>query len=177
MKMAHPQSNGAAIGLTAANAQRTPRQLHRIRTVRRQQGVTLRTVARRLKITVAQVRTLEDETTDIPVSVLYQLQDVLRVPLAELLLEQDGTPSSAPVQFRAQLVRLMKSARALLENVKSARLQRMAETIVEQLITIMPELKDVTSWHTVGPRRSLEDMGRIAEHPLPDIPWQEPAIK
>jgi hypothetical protein len=32
----------------------------------------------------------------------------------------------------------------------------------------MPELKEVSPWHSVGQRRSLDEMGRIAENPLGD---------
>jgi hypothetical protein len=32
----------------------------------------------------------------------------------------------------------------------------------------MPELKDVSPWHSVGQRRTQHELGRIAEHPLPD---------
>ena len=28
----------------------------------------------------------------------------------------------------------------------------------------MPELKDVTPWHSIGNRRTLEELGRIMEH-------------
>ena len=33
---------------------------------------------------------------------------------------------------------------------------------------LMPELKEVSPWHSVGQRRSLDEMGRIAEQPLGD---------
>jgi hypothetical protein len=32
----------------------------------------------------------------------------------------------------------------------------------------MPELAEVSSWHTVGQRRGLEEMGRIAEQTIAD---------
>ena len=33
---------------------------------------------------------------------------------------------------------------------------------------VMPELKEVSPWHTVGQRRSLEEMGRAAEQVIDD---------
>jgi hypothetical protein len=33
----------------------------------------------------------------------------------------------------------------------------------------MPELKDVSPWHSVGQRRSLDELGRIAEQPFSDV--------
>jgi hypothetical protein len=44
----------------------------------------------------------------------------------------------------------------------------MAENLVEQLLELMPELAEVSPWHSVGQRRSLEEMGRIAEQPVCD---------
>ena len=43
------------------------------------------------------------------------------------------------------------------------------ELAMEQaLIEIMPELKEVAAWPTVGHRRTADEVGRIAEHPVPD---------
>ena len=44
----------------------------------------------------------------------------------------------------------------------------MAENLVEQLLELMPELKEVSPWHSVGQRRSLDEMGRIAEMQIGD---------
>ena len=44
--------------------------LHRLRQVRRQEGVGLRAIARHLDTTVADVKYLELATTDLPLSVL-----------------------------------------------------------------------------------------------------------
>ena len=63
------------------------RPLHRVGAVRRLQGVTRRTVARRLNVDVTQVKLQEQETTDLPLSTLYEWQEVLDVPVAELLVE------------------------------------------------------------------------------------------
>jgi len=40
--------------------------------------------------------------------------------------------------------------------------------LAEQLIEVMPELRGVGPWHSVGQRRSLDEWGRIAEQTLPD---------
>jgi hypothetical protein len=42
----------------------------------------------------------------------------------------------------------------------------MAQTLVEQLIEIMPELRGVSAWHTVGKRRRLDELGVAAERSL-----------
>ena len=62
-------------------------------------------------------------------------------------------PLSAPVMKRAQMVRLMKTAQAILERSSQPSIRRMAQTMTEQLIEIMPELADVGPWHAVGKRR------------------------
>jgi hypothetical protein len=38
----------------------------------------------------------------------------------------------------------------------------------EQLVELMPELKDVAPWHSVGQRRTPEELGRAADRVLPD---------
>jgi hypothetical protein len=42
----------------------------------------------------------------------------------------------------------------------------MVEMLVEQILEIMPELSDVTPWHTVGQRRTLDDLGRSGRSPV-----------
>lgn len=152
--------NGTAAGLPAAQ-----RALHRLAEVRRLQGVTRRTMARRLDTDVHQVKRQEHETTDLPLSELYRWQEVLDVPVSELLVESDD-PLSTPVMKRAQLVRLMKTATAILHRSQQAGIQRMAQVLVDQLIEIMPELADVHPWHAVGKRRSQEELGQAAERGL-----------
>jgi transcriptional regulator with XRE-family HTH domain len=145
-----------------------PRQhYHRVRTVRRQQGMSLRTAARRLGTSIGEARALEDETEDLRLSDLHRWQAALDVPLTELLADPD-TPLSQPVRERAQMVRVMKSAAALLEMAPTPQLQRLAQNLVEQLITLMPELRGVGAWHSVGQRRGLEEYGAIMDRRMPD---------
>ena len=67
---------------------------------------------------------------------------------------------------RAQLVRVMKTVLAILEEAKQAPIRRMAQTMVDQLIEIMPELQGVSPWHAVGKRRRRDDYGIAAERRL-----------
>jgi transcriptional regulator with XRE-family HTH domain len=145
----------------------SPKPLHRLASVRRQQGVSLRNMARRLKVDVSAVCQQEQETSDLPLSILYEWQKVLDVPVAELLVDSDG-PLSAPVMERARLVKLMKTAAAIMEKAHTPSMRRMVTMLVEQLVEIMPELRDVAPWHTVGQRRTLDDYGRAVERQLPD---------
>ena len=141
------------------------RPLHRLAAVRLREGVSRRTVARRLKTDVAHVKSQEDEHADIPLSTLYQWQSVLDVPVSELLVESDD-PLSAPVMRRAQLVRLMKTATTILDRSQQVSIRRMAQTLIEQLLEVMPELRSVTPWHAVGQRRTRSELGQAARRHL-----------
>jgi transcriptional regulator with XRE-family HTH domain len=141
--------------------------LHRIASVREQQGVSLRAVSRQMGTEVRRLRSEEDETSDLRLSDLYRWQRVLDVPVSELLVEP-GTSLSHPVMERAQLLRLMKTAQSILENSRSPGVRRMAQVMVDQLIEMMPELESVGGWHTVGQRRRLDEYGRVVERCIPE---------
>lgn len=160
--------NGVPSGQSLADCGNGPsRPGHRIREVRLQQGLTLRTVGRHMGVSMRQLRAEEEGRVDLRLSDLYRWQEVLGVPLEDLLCEPDGS-LSRPIMERAQMVRVMKTAAAILENAPTPRLERLAQTLVEQLIEIMPELKHVNSWHAVGQRRSLDELGRVAERQISD---------
>ena len=139
--------------------------MHRISTVRRQQGLSLRSASRQLGADLKTVRGQEAEDADIRLSDLYAWQAVLGVPISELLNEP-STPLSRPVMERARLVRIMKTVKAIIETSSSPRVTRLAQTLIQQLVEVMPELADVGPWHSVGQRRSLDEYGRAAERLL-----------
>jgi len=137
------------------------RPLHRLAEIRRRQGVTRRTIARRLNTDIGTIKSQEQPDADLRLSILYAWQEVLDVPVSELLVETEE-PLSTPVQKRAQLVRIMKTAAAILERSQQPSIRRMAEMMVEQLCEIMPELGDVSPWHAVGRRRTQDELGQAA---------------
>jgi transcriptional regulator with XRE-family HTH domain len=141
------------------------RPMHRLKTVRRQEGVSQSTVARRLGVPLGEIKCQEEESTDLPLSQLYKWQEVLQVPLMELLAESDE-PLSAGVMQRAKLVRLMKTARAIQQRARQVGVQRMAEVLVQQLVELMPELEDVTPWPEVGQPRTLSELGQVVQRRL-----------
>jgi transcriptional regulator with XRE-family HTH domain len=143
------------------------RSLHRIQEVRLQQGMSLRTAARQLGTDVRSIRAQEQAQADLKLSDLYRWQEALEVPIGELLVEDDE-PLSRSIRERSQLVKIMKSARAILETAETVATRHMAENLVGQLTELMPELAEVSPWHSVGQRRSLDEMGRIAEQPISD---------
>jgi len=144
-----------------------PMKLHHIADVRRQQGVSLRSAARRMKLELGKVRESERPDHDMLLSMLYRWQDALEVPVADLLIERDD-PLSQPIKTRAHLVRVMKTVMAIREKANDQMLQRLADMLVDQLTQIMPELAEVSPWHTVGQRRSLDEWGRIGEQTVSD---------
>jgi transcriptional regulator with XRE-family HTH domain len=141
--------------------------LHRIADVRRRQDISARSAARRLRVSIDEVRRQEEPANDMLLSELLRWQQALDVPLAELLVETDG-PLSEPVMIRARLLRIMKTVRAIQEAATNSSIQRFATMLEEQLVDLMPELKDVAAWHSIGHRRPLNELGRIAERVVPD---------
>ena len=149
------------------------RPLHRVGEVRRQQGVSLRSAARRLGTSVDDVRRQEQASCDMSLKELYRWQQALEVPVTDLLVEAEG-PLSQPVLTRARLLRVMKTARAIHESTHQVPIQRLSSMLEQQLIELMPELKDVSAWHSVGQRRTKDELGRIAEQPIPSSLFMEP---
>jgi hypothetical protein len=145
----------------------TRRQLHRICDVRQEQGVSIRSAARRLGISMQEVREQENPCHDLPLSQLSRWQEVLEVPLADLLVDSSG-PLSEPVNQRARMLRVMKTVKAISESASDLPVQRLAAMLITQLVEVMPELKEVSAWHTVGQRRTQDEMGRIIERTIPD---------
>jgi transcriptional regulator with XRE-family HTH domain len=155
-------SNGHASGPVKG-----ARPLHRLGTVRKQQGYSLRRVARQLRLPMEAVRRQEDEQSDMTLSDLYRWQRALEVPVSELLVDLDA-PLSPPIMERARMVKLMKTALAIQERSGTNGVRRMADNLVNQLLEIMPELQGVSPWHAVGQRRTLDEFGVAAERRMPD---------
>jgi hypothetical protein len=84
------------------------------------------------------------------------------------LLTDASGPLSTPVSERARMLRVMKTVKALAETTNEPPVQRLASMLISQLIDLMPELKEVSAWHSVGQRRTQEEMGRIVERTIPD---------
>ncbi len=139
--------------------------LHRIRTVRMQQEVSMRTAARRSGVDVRTLRRQEQENTDLSLSDLHRWQEALDVPIAELV-EEPGAHLSKSVMERAKMVRLMKTATSIQEKAQTDSLSRLAQVMVDQLVDMMPELEGVSAWHEFGQRRSLDEYGQAAKRSL-----------
>jgi hypothetical protein len=125
-----------------------------------------------LGVTVEEVRRQECETTDLPLSVLYKWATLLDQPVTELLRET-GYSLSLPLFNRAHMGRVMKTAMSILERAVDPRTKRMAQTMVDQLIEIMPELRGEEAWQIVGKRRRRDELGVAAERRLSDEVFQD----
>jgi hypothetical protein len=124
-------------------------------------------VAQRLGRTVGEVRAQEEEHADILISELYRWQAALEVPLEELLEEPEDALSPR-VLARARLLKVMKTAMAIRRQARTESQRRLARLLIEQLLEIMPELKEVSGWPAVGHRRRANEVGRIGENPISD---------
>ncbi len=140
--------------------------LHRLAEVREQQGISVRSAARRMGVPMSQVRQEEKQGSHLTLADLVRWQRALEVPLIDLLVDEDS-PISSPVVSRARWLRIMKTVKALLEASPSPSITRMAQMLEGQVLEVMPELQDVGPWHSVGQRRSHDEQGRIAEQPVP----------
>lgn len=140
---------------------------HQLAKVRHRQGLSQRCVANRLGITVAEVRKQEEPSFDLTISQLYRWQEVLDVPVNELLNELEDTLSPHVVD-RVRMLRVMKTAQAVQSHARTGEQQTLAEDLVDQLIDAMPELQAVSAWPSVGQRRTKEEFGRIVENPVSD---------
>ncbi|HUS38731.1 MAG TPA: hypothetical protein VMX74_04740 [Pirellulales bacterium] len=129
--------------------------LHRISEVRKREGISLRSVSRRWKMEVSRVRELEDENNDLSLSELYKWQQILEVPVGELLIDEDQ-PLSAPILRRAQMIRLMKTAATLTTKSRSPQVRSLAQNLMNQLAEMMPELNNIGPWQENGDELNLD---------------------
>ena len=161
------ETKGVNVTPPTAHLSQKQQAYHRLGEVRQQQGASLRSISRRLNLTIQDVRNQEDPHCDLQISDLLKWQAVLEVPLTDLLVDSEG-PLSEPVYNRASMLRIMKTAKAIQESAHECGVKRLSNMLVGQLVQLMPELAEVSAWHTVGQRRTQEEVGRIVERPIPD---------
>ena len=137
----------------------SPFPLHRLAEVRKTQGISIANLARRLNMEAIDVRIQEQPTSDMLLSQLYRWREILEVPISELLIDPEDTLDD-PIKSRASLVRVMKTVRSILETAHEKPIQWMAQTLFDQLVEIMPELKEVAAWPSVGQSREFKDYGQ-----------------
>lgn len=137
------------------------RPLHRIATVRKEQSISLTRIAGRLGIDIAEARRQEIETTDLSLSQFYRWRNVLEVPAGELIVEADEIPNN-PIRSRSQLIKMMKTVRSMQEHAKEENILILANQLSDLMIELMPELKSVSAWPSIGQAREQRDPGQAA---------------
>ncbi len=143
-------------------AQTWPVRWHRVRAIREREEISLNAFARRTKMAAGTLRKLEQEDSDLPLSVLHRMAEGLGVPVSELLIDpQEGL--SEPIRQRACLVRIARTAQTLLEQSKSQAMRSLSQTLVNELTELMPELAGIGTWPEFGTRRPISDLPRILE--------------
>lgn len=86
--------NGVSVSSSRRAASVPPppqRPLQRIGEVRQQQGTSLRSVARKMNLPMQEVRDQEESNSDLRISDLLKWQEILEVPLADLLIDNQGS--------------------------------------------------------------------------------------
>ena len=81
------------------------------------------------------------------------------MPAAELL-QSPTANSPRRCNCVSRLLRAMKTARLMEEVARQPSLRRLVESLVDQLLEVMPELKDTTAWPAVGHRRKQDELGQ-----------------
>ncbi len=154
-----PTTGEVSVALPPARSPASGRPLQRLGEVRRREGLPRGRIAHRLGVSVRQVEQQEEPSSDMSLSDLYRWQEALGVPAAELL-QEPAEELSPPVQLRARLVRVMKTARLIEEMARQTPVRRLVKSLLDQLLEVMPELKETTAWPVVGHRRRQDELGQ-----------------
>lgn len=141
--------------------------LHQIELVRERQDVALRTAVRKLKLPAGSVREQLDPASDLTLSQLYAWQQILNCPVSELLVDEDQRLSE-PIKNRAALLQLMKTAVTIRSAAKSGGIKTLSEMLVEQLVELFPEFRDVMPWGGDGNVSRKVCCAAIASRKYPD---------
>jgi hypothetical protein len=155
-----------------ANGSTRPK-LNCISEVIERERLSPRTLANRLNLTVTEVLAQADPSSDLTLSNLYRWQAALQVPMIELLVEIDSSLSPA-VERRCQLLKAMRTVRSIQEQAQQETVQRMALQLVEQILDMMPELKEVSAWPSVGQRRTKDELGVVVDRCVPESMFHTP---
>lgn len=137
---------------------RIPRTLHRIGEIRRSQCLSLSYCARKLGLTTQEARVQEDPASDLTLSQILAWQEILDVPLSEMIVQDNVLED--PIRNRALLLKVMKTAKQIKKNASDSRIKHMSVTLVDQLVELMPELSEVSSWPDIGQSHENKDYGQ-----------------
>jgi transcriptional regulator with XRE-family HTH domain len=162
----HHHLNGRSNGQPHSNNGQQS-MLHRIGEVMEQEGISVRSVARDFRVSVSTIRAQLNPTCDLSISDLRRWQAKLKVPITDLLVDPDSG-LSPKILFRSRLLKAMKTVRSIQEQAGQRQIRILATQLVEQMVHLMPELREVPSWPIVGKRRSIEEQGVAVDRSVPD---------
>ncbi len=112
--------------------------LHRVGAVRSAKGLSHHELARRLGTTVEKVR-LQEEAADLSISTLTAWAAALGVSITDLVVEPEEWLQETQLA-KPQAERLLQLAARLRDQSRRRSIQRLAQTFVDQLKEIQPEL-------------------------------------
>lgn len=148
------------------------KKLHQIAAIRRNQNISIVSCAKKLGISIEEARMQEHPTSDLTLTQLLAWKEVLDVPLSELLGQSDEDLEN-PVRNRALMIKVMKTAKQILQTARESRIHYMGETLIDQLVELMPELAEVSAWPDVGQSHENRNAGVAATRRFdPDIARQ-----
>lgn len=135
--------------------------LNQIHAIRRRENVSIRTFARHLGTTIPMARDFERPEADLRLSDLKKVAAAIGVPAGELLCEVDN---DEVFKLRALCLRLMRSVNTMLAKSRQQSMtHRVAESMRNQIVEIMPEADTPDEWPEQGRRRTLDELGRVAD--------------
>lgn len=143
-----------------------PRALHRLGAIRKMRKLSLADVAQRLQLTCEEAKRQEQGESDLTLRDLYRWQQLLKVPVSDLLSDVEE-PLALPAVKPEKLSPALQMALLILQQTKQPGIRRMAHTLVDQLVELSPELKRVAEEHTAGQSHRFDEQGRAMKGSLP----------
>ena len=128
-----------------------PGRRHYIAEVIKNQKISIAHCAKRLGLTQEEVLRQIDPKSNLTLNQLFDWSEVLDVPLTELLPFDSST--SDPIRNRALLLRIMKTARQVQSLSANTVVQSAAETLILQLLELVPDFAMIEAWPSVGQSR------------------------
>jgi transcriptional regulator with XRE-family HTH domain len=141
--------------------------LHRLAAVREDKRLSVRDLACRLHMTPEDIRLLELGDVDAPLSTIYEWAVALEVPVAELLVDEDAV-LPFPRLTRQQALGLMQTAQVILRAAARPSTQRLAQTLINQLVEIAPELSNTRPASGKTQRKQRTKADAFVPRPLSD---------
>ncbi len=128
-----------------------PGRRHYIAEVLKNQKISVAHCAKRLGVTEEEVLRQLDPKSNLTLNQLFDWCEVLDVPLSEILPFDSST--SDPIRNRALLLRIMKTARQIQDLSVRTKVQYAAETLILQLLELVPDFAMIEAWPSVGQSR------------------------